>query len=156
MQLPAPNAEMVDPVDPEAVHWPLAVKVTGSPEEAVAATLKGNSLMLLSGSGSKVIVCELSPIWKVRATSGAGANSVFPAWWAVTVQLPVPKAEIVEPKVPLALHWPLAVKDTGSPEEAVADTSKGKSDGPLSGSASKVIACELRLWKQVCPRLGSG
>jgi hypothetical protein len=38
------------------LHFPLAVNVTGSPDEAVALIWKGGSPTVLSSSGAKLIV----------------------------------------------------------------------------------------------------
>ena len=75
----------------------------------------------------------------------AGANELFPYWCAVTVQLPVSVAEIVDPSCPEAWQTPLAVKVTGSPEDAVAVTEIGSVDICISAIGSKLIVCELRL-----------
>ncbi|GAC1646661.1 MAG: hypothetical protein NVS9B11_18750 [Candidatus Dormibacteraceae bacterium] len=41
---------------PKTVHEPAPVKVTGSPEEAVAATVNGASPRIFSPSGAKLMV----------------------------------------------------------------------------------------------------
>jgi hypothetical protein len=47
---------MVDPLVPEDVQLPKAVKFTGSPEVAVALTVNGTGEYGLSDSASKMIV----------------------------------------------------------------------------------------------------
>ena len=53
MQLPAP---VIVTVVPDTVQLPLAANVTVRADEAVALTVNGGSLVVLSGSGLNVIV----------------------------------------------------------------------------------------------------
>src|SRR6266508_3676909 len=136
VQLPAPISVMVFP---DTLHWPLAMNVTGKPDEAVALTLNGGAPTVLFGSAAKLIVwfCLAGLLTaKLRATSGAALYVALPAWCAVIVQLPAPVSVTI---VPLTLHFPLAVNVTGKPDEVLALTLKAGSPTVLSGSAAKLI-----------------
>src|SRR5713101_8243971 len=56
---------------PETVQLPVAAKLTARPEEAVAVTVNGGSLAVLSPSGLNVIVWSAFAIVNVCGTSGA-------------------------------------------------------------------------------------
>ena len=70
VQLPPPVRCTVVPL---TVQLPLAVKLTGRPEEAVALTVKSGSPKVLFARGPNVIVWSALAMLKVRATSGAGS-----------------------------------------------------------------------------------
>src|SRR4051794_12924086 len=110
------------------VQAPLAAKVTGSPEDALAVTLKSGSPSVLLASLPKVIDCDLfdvvDVIENVCETSGAAANSALPACEALTVHEPGPVRWTV---APLIVQAPVALKATGSPDEALAATTKSGS-----------------------------
>ena len=53
VQLPAP---VMVTVVPDTVQLPVAAKLAGNPDDAVAVTVNGGSLVVLSGRGLKVIV----------------------------------------------------------------------------------------------------
>ena len=55
------------------MHWPVAAKETGRPDEAVALTVKSGSPNVLSASGPNEIVWPALPIANVRDTGVAGA-----------------------------------------------------------------------------------
>ena len=59
-------------VDPATVQLPAAANVTGSPDDAVALTVKSASPKVLSGRAANVIVWFASEIENERTTSGAG------------------------------------------------------------------------------------
>src|SRR5438093_3503359 len=84
VQLPAATRVTVLP---ETVQLPVAAKLTARPDEAVAVTVNGGSLAVLSASGLKVIVWSPFAMLNVRGTSGAALNLLFPPREAVIVQL---------------------------------------------------------------------
>jgi hypothetical protein len=91
---------------PAIVQLPVALKLTGRPEEALAATSNGASPSMWLGTTPKVIVWLALAIVKVRVTSGAGVWSTSPVWRAVMLQLPAPVSATVVPamvQVPGAL-----------------------------------------------------
>src|SRR2546428_9899851 len=106
---------------PETVQLPVAAKLTASPEEAVAVTVNGGSLAVLSASGLKVIVWSPFAMLNVRGTSGAGLKVGSPACAAVIVHDPAPAFVSV---VPDTVQLPLALKLTARPDDAVALTTK--------------------------------
>ena len=56
------------------------LKLTGSPEVAVALTLKGERVICRSARAAKAIVCgDLLMIVKLRSTFGAALYCAFPA-----------------------------------------------------------------------------
>ena len=87
----------------------------------------------------------LAPVTlKVRVTLVAGAYVELPDWFAVMEQTPPPRsvtkpADVTEqtPAVP-------PLKDTGNPEDAVAETEKGAVPNTLSDGALKVIVCAAK------------
>src|SRR2546428_918797 len=116
---------------PETVQWPVAAKLTARPDEAVAVTVNGGSLAVLSASGLKVIVWSPFAMLNVRGTSGAGLKLLFPPWEAVIVQLP---AAVRVPVLPETVQLPVAAKLTARPEEAIAVTVNGGSPAGLSAN----------------------
>src|SRR5258705_333116 len=68
VQLPAPS---ICTVLPAIEQGPLALKVTGRPEVAVALRLTGTSPKVLLASGPKLIVWAAGVMANVRATGGA-------------------------------------------------------------------------------------
>ena len=73
-----PPAAVRRSVSPSMVHSPVALKRTGKPEDAVAATVNGGSPSVRSDSGAKLMLCEARPIANVRVTDGAGAYAALP------------------------------------------------------------------------------
>ena len=71
---------------------------------------------------------------KLLDTDGAGLKAALPAWSALTVHVPAPTRVIVRPLVPLDVQTVgvVVVKDTVSPEDAVA--SRSPATGASSGS----------------------
>jgi hypothetical protein len=65
-----PVAEIAT-VLPDTVQLPVAVKLTARPEEAIALTVKGGSLVVLSASALKVIVWSAFAMLNVWGTLGA-------------------------------------------------------------------------------------
>src|SRR5690242_6193442 len=91
---------MNDTVAPAMVHTPLAelsiVKLTGSPEVAVAVTIYGAppTTALVGTVEVNVIVCGVRPPALLTAndccTCGAGAKVASPPWLASIVHVPAP------------------------------------------------------------------
>ena len=127
-------------VDPDTVQTAVVVEanVTGSPEVAVAETVKGGSVAARLGSGGKSIVWLPLKTVKVCATWGAGLKLALPAWSAVTLQVPVARMVTVEPETEQTLGVVVS-KATGRPELAVAERPKGGSPKVRLGSAPKVM-----------------
>src|SRR5882762_3566415 len=73
-----------------------------------------------------------------RATAGDGWKSALPAWDAVTVQTPAPLTLTTAASTE---HVPVAVKATGSIDDAVADTANRGSASRRLGSAPNVMVC---------------
>src|SRR4051794_7620155 len=80
------------------------VKLTARPELAMAATTKGDGVVLRFASGSNVIVCATRVTRKFCETGAAGRYVLSPAWSACTVHVPGPTRLIVVPFVPDAVH----------------------------------------------------
>src|SRR2546428_133490 len=107
---------------PETVQLPVAAKLTARPEEAVAVTVNGGSLAVLSASGLKVIVWSPFAMLNVRGTSGAGLKLLFPAWEAVVRQM---AAATKGADLGGSRQFTVAAKLTARPDEAVAGTGNG-------------------------------
>jgi len=118
VQLPVP---VIVTVLPDTVQLPEAEKLTGNPDEAVALTVKGGSLVVLSASGLNVIVWLAFAIVNVCGTEAAAVKLASPAWDAVIVQDP---AAVIVTVVAAIVQLPLALKLTVSPDDAVAPTVK--------------------------------
>jgi hypothetical protein len=56
----------------------VAEKVTARPDDAVAATVRGDALRETSGSGAKVIVCVFLLIAKICVTGDAAEYVALP------------------------------------------------------------------------------
>src|SRR5690242_10685109 len=81
-------------------------------------------------------VLKLSTTVKLRATSGAAAQSASPGWLAVIVQVPSPLSVTV---VPTTEHPPAALKLTARPDVAAALTVNGGLEIARSRSGANVI-----------------
>src|SRR5438067_967281 len=77
----------------------------------------------------------MSKLW---ATGGAGRKSALPACVAVIVQEPAPVRCTLAPDT---VHFPVALKAAGRPEEARALTVKSRSPNVLSSSGANTIRC---------------
>ena len=77
----------------------------------------------------------------VRATSAAGSTATSPGWRAVTVQEP---AASMVTLASATAQSPVAVNDTGNPDEAVAATVKGRSPNLRLASSGKSIVWAAR------------
>ena len=135
---------MVPPRVPPAVHTDgvVVVKLTDSPELAVALTWNAPDRSLRFGSVAKLIVwLALDDTVKLRVTGGAALNVLLPAWEAVMEQVPAAARLMVAPFVPPDVHTPGVdeANVTGNPELAMALTANGGSPSTLSGSVPKVI-----------------
>jgi hypothetical protein len=109
-------------VAPTLVHTPVAVYVTGKPELAVAATLKLERYAALVGAW---VVTEMLwvpfPTVNVCCICGAGAQLIFPGWFAFSTQFPTPMNETTPALMEQTeLAVPSTVITTGKPEVAVA------------------------------------
>src|SRR3954463_2385744 len=129
-------------VDPLAVQSPLAVKLTGNPEVAVALTAKSGFPMVLFASAAKLMVWSSLPTPNDCETSAAGSKLPSPDCEAVMVQLPAP---LICTVVPLTAQSPLALKLTARPEDAEALTLKSGSPNVLFPSGANVTDCAARL-----------
>ena len=127
-------------VVPASVQAPLALNVTGRPDDAVAPILKGGSPMRLFGSVPKLIVWLALRMVKGCGSAGAGLNAALPAWLAVTVQIP---AAVTVTVLLVSVQLPLALNVTGRPDEAVALTVKGGSPYCLLPNGPNVIVCPV-------------
>ena len=103
-QLLAPVSVTVLPV---SVQAPLALNVTGKPDDAVALMLKGGLPKRLFGNAPKLITWLALRIVNGRDSAGAGLYAASPAWLAITVQIPA--AVIVTVRL-ASVQLPLAVK----------------------------------------------
>src|SRR6185436_14943709 len=123
---------------PSMVAGPEAMlKVTGRPEDAVALTLKGASLIRLLVREPNVIVWVARLTVNDRFTLGAGAYVLSPACEARTVTVPVP---VIVTRLPSMVAGPEAMlKVTGRPEDAVALTANGGSSIRLLVRVGNVI-----------------
>ena len=114
--------------DPEIEHTDVAegsiVNITGSPEEADAATVYvPPGAAFVGGFEVKVIVCEPLPTANDCCTWGAGLKLPLPAWFASITHVPAPVKVTVEPDMEhTAAAAESIVKLTGRPEDAVAVT----------------------------------
>src|SRR5688572_10358809 len=100
---------MVLPRVPPAVHTDgvVVVKLTGSPELAVAVTWNGPDRSFRLGSDGKLIVwLALDDTVKLRDTAGAGLKVLLPAWEAVMEHVPAAARVMVAPFVPPDVHTP--------------------------------------------------
>ena len=84
-----------------------------------------------------------------RPDPAAALKTRSPACAAVTVQEPAPVMWTV---LPATVHGPLAEKDTGRPESAVAVTVKSASPGAFGARASKVMVWSAGPDKKVDPK----
>ena len=124
---------------PSTVQLPVAVKLTGNPEVAVALILKSGSPNVLFASGPNVIVWSAFAMLKLCGTFAAALKFASPACEAVIVQAPAPVRCTVPGDALVTVHCPLAPKLTGNPEDAVALTKKSGSPNVLFASAPNVI-----------------
>ena len=134
-QLPVPVSVTVVPA---SVQAPLALNVTGRPDEAVALMVKGGSPKRLFGSAPKLIVWLALRMLKGCGSGGAALNVASPAWLAVTVQVP---GAVIVTVLLASVQLPLALNVTGRPDEAVALTVKGGLPYCLLPSGPNVIVC---------------
>jgi hypothetical protein len=74
----------------------------------------------------------------VRVMGGAGGNVALPSWDAVREHWPTAIKVTVAPLTVQTVDG-LAVKVTGNPEEAVAETVNGDASSVRSGKTAKVI-----------------
>src|SRR5262245_38341271 len=116
-------------VDPAIVHTALAtasmVKVTVNPELAVAVTVWVAPVTLALGGAVevKVMVWSCLSTENVCCACGAAFQSTFPAWLALSTQVPPPMNETVEPTIEQTdAAEASTVKVTPRPEVAVALT----------------------------------
>jgi hypothetical protein len=124
------------------VQFPFAAKDTGRPELEKAETTKsGSPNVFVSSGGKKVIDWRTLAMVNVRETSGAGLKFRPPGCDAVTVQEP-PLVMYTTP--PKKKQEPLALKETGKPEDAVAWGAKAGSPYVLSAIGSNVIVWSRR------------
>jgi hypothetical protein len=93
------------------------------------------------------------PIVKLRATAGAALKFAFPACEAVIVQMP---AAVRWTRAPLIVQRPPPVKETASPELAVALTLKSGLPSRLFPSGAKVIVWDAFPIVNVRAMLGAG
>ena len=148
-QVPVPTSETVAP---ETVQTPALVrsveKETGRPELAVAETLYMEPTAEPAGGVElKLIDCTLSEgvvTAKDCCTCTAGWNVPLPAWSALTMQVPAPTNDTVEPET---VHTPAllgsAENATAKPELAAAATMyvEPPAVAPPGGAVVKLIVC---------------
>ena len=93
---------------------------------------------------------------KLWDTVSAAAQLGSPAWSASMVQVPMVRRVMVLPFVPVEVHTPVVVelKVTSSPDEAVADTSKGGSSRRRPARVSKVMVWAVLIVK-LCDARGA-
>ena len=128
----APDAEQTAPVN--------EVKVTASPEEAVALTVKGALPRLRLKRVPKLMVCGSFATVKLRLTFGAAAYVELPACDAWIVQVPGATMVTVFPPVVQTLVVSEA-KVTGSPDVAVAESANRATPKVTFAMAANVIVC---------------
>jgi hypothetical protein len=130
-------------VFPLRVAGPVTMlKLTGSPELAVALTAKAGSLTALLPNAPKEMVWLALATVKVCSTVVAALKVPFPACVAATVTGPAP---VIVTVLPLMVAGPEAMlKLTGSAELAVALTVNGASPKVLPPNAPKVMVCACR------------
>ena len=122
------------------------VIVTGSPEDAVAVTVKGVTPRPTLGSAAKVMVCGVmdgAEIVKVWLTGGAALYVLLPFCVAVTVQEPAASNAPMFPDTPQVAGVE-EEKLTSSPELAVALTLKVPEARVRFAKGPKVMVCGLR------------
>ena len=130
MHVPAPVAR-TDP--PSMTQGPSAVKLTGRPEAASAASGCGPAPKTMSGTVASSMRWRALAISSSVVTSAAGAQSTSPAWEAVIVHVPAPVARTDPPSM---TQGPSAVKLTGRPEAASAASGCGPAPKTMSGTVA--------------------
>jgi hypothetical protein len=146
-QVPAPVKLTVAPL---IEHTELAlasiVKLTASPDDAVAATayVGPPTTAVVGADDVKVIVCEPLPTANDCCTCGAALKLVFPAWLASMTHVPTALKLTVEP---LMEHTEVAlesmVKVTVSPDVAVAVTVYV---GPATAALVGAVEVKVMVW----------
>ena len=147
MVLPAWSAWMVHvPALSNATDVPLAEQtagvvvenVTGSADDAVAATDVGDCNIVALAKAAKVIVWSAAVTVKVCWTGGAGLNVALPAWSAWMVQVPAASSDTDEP---VTEHTAGVVVEnvTAMPDDAVAPTVTGDCNIVALAKAANVI-----------------
>ncbi len=121
------------------MQLPVAVKLTGNPEEAVALILKSGSPNVLFASGPNVIVWSAFAMLKLCGTFAAALKFASPACDAVIVQAPAPVRCTLPGAGVVTVQLPTAIKLTGKPDEAVGFTIKSGSPKVLFAIAPNVI-----------------
>jgi hypothetical protein len=122
VQAPAPTTETVLP-DTVQTAGVVDEYLTGSPELAAAVRRNGAAPNTRLGNAGNAICCVPATTVKLWLTE-SGAQVEFPAWLAVTVQVPVPT---IVRMVPDTVHT-TGVEElnvTGRPELAVAPIVNG-------------------------------
>src|SRR3989442_9455932 len=99
---------------PETVQLPVAAKLTARPEEAIAVTVNGGSLAVLSASGLKGIVWSPFAMLNGRGTSAAPFEFGSPASEAKIVHHPAP---VILTLVLAIVHGPVPAKLTATPHD---------------------------------------
>ena len=165
VQVPAPVSETVDP---DTVHTPALpaaiVKVTVSPELAVALTLYGDPPMLapdgtLDVKSIDCVLADGAAIANDCCTCAATLYAPLPAWSALIVHVPASTNATVAPvTVQMPALLGAAANVTVRPDVAVADTVYAGS--PMSafegGGELKLIACDARPTLNDCCTCGAG
>src|SRR6266704_2422272 len=121
------------------VQLPVAMKLTGKPEDDVALILKSGSPNVLFASGPNVIVWSAFAMLKLCETFAAALKFASPACAAVMVQEPALVMCTVPGDGLVTVHWPLALKLTGNPEDADALTPKSGSPNVLGANGPNVM-----------------
>jgi hypothetical protein len=127
-------------VAPDTVHVAgvVELKVTASPDDAVALTVNGAVPNAWFESVPKVMVWLPCITWKLWLTGGAAAQLLLPACVAWMVQVPRAASVTVAPDI-VHTAGVVEAKLTARPDDAVALTLNGAVPYPRFESAAKVM-----------------
>jgi hypothetical protein len=128
-------------VVPLTVHAPVVVlvKLTGSPELAVATRFVGGSVISRAGKVANVIVCGASVMLNERVTEFAAAYVASPACAATRLQVPTPTTVTVPFAIVQMVTGDVVEIVTGRLELDVADSENGAARTVVFEIAAKEI-----------------
>ena len=128
---------------PDTVQIPLEllVKLTASPDVAVAVNPTGPAVKAVSAGCGNVITLVLAVTLNVLVTAAAAAKVASPACEAVIEQPPTETSVTLVPDT-VQTAAELLVKLTGSPEVAVAVRLTGPEPSAVSAGCVRLIVCD--------------